>query len=176
MFLFDLLKARRNIEQVYFCSNLIQTELISASFLPQLASLSLDHRVGIWVTTPPYHPGTRTPQPLTTPPLQCTLRCRPPRSLTLKHLSHTSRWEESQSCANSASSELFAYTVCWLVMVMAERCVLAFLSCTCFSPCAHAKPFCLSKLCGNFKLPLRYNFWAFEEANLTKLRAVKKTL
>lgn len=54
-----------------------------------LARLSLDHPVGTWATTLRSLPGTRTPQ-LPTPPLPSTLRCKPPRSLTLKHLSHIS--------------------------------------------------------------------------------------
>lgn len=73
-------------------------------FLPQLACLSLDHLVGTWATTPPSPLGIRTPQLLTTPPPPCTLRCRPPRSLILKHLSHTSRWVSA---------------VCWLSAVRA---------------------------------------------------------
>lgn len=54
------------------------------------------HQVATLATTPPSLPGTRTPQRPTVPPPLCTLPCRRPPSLTLKHLSHTIRWAEEQ--------------------------------------------------------------------------------
>lgn len=90
------------------------------------------HQVATLDTTPPSLPGTRTPQRPMVPPPLCTLPCRRPPSLILKHLSHTSRWGE-KSCH---------WVGCWLSVASSVKVYLALLPrlATCWSGSGPPEP------------------------------------
>lgn len=145
-----------HLSGVTFWSNPIRFDFSSKLnlffFIPQLHRPSTVHLVATWGTIHPSPLGTRTPLLLRMPPLPCTLRFKLPRSLTIKQLSDTSRWERSHCPVLTlyCYSILHRLFVCIFSFVVLESYGLPPLSRICLLCSKHAKVFCLCRLYGSF--------------------------